>query len=232
MAIRSVAMSVAIAVSATTTTVNAQVPHTFSSGQPARANEVNENFEALDQRIEALESILAAMTPAVTDNLILQDANGAEVGKVIAIDEFDPGALVRDVYVPVALPGGSGDDITLISQFHVDNVAGSSSLFYVSANCAGTPHLRWYRETTFAFPLPNLGFVETPAQIDRGSGDIYVANGPVQTDRSLFSSWRFWNGSEYVCNSYDQTGADVFYPALITGNFFLLHPPPYTLNKQ
>lgn len=39
-----------------------ELPHTFQAGTPARASEVNENFEALVQRIQLLELQVAALT--------------------------------------------------------------------------------------------------------------------------------------------------------------------------
>jgi type IV pilus assembly protein PilA len=43
-----------------------QVPNTFEAGQPARAAEVNENFESLDQRIQQLETAPSPVTEQVS----------------------------------------------------------------------------------------------------------------------------------------------------------------------
>lgn len=47
---------IAILISSMALTALADIPNTFTSGAPARASEVNENFEGLDQRVSELES--------------------------------------------------------------------------------------------------------------------------------------------------------------------------------
>jgi microcystin-dependent protein len=62
----------------------AEVPHTFTSGTPARAAEVNANFAALDARIATANAALDARIAEVNAAIAQLAERGAPVGSVVA----------------------------------------------------------------------------------------------------------------------------------------------------
>lgn len=71
-----------------------EVPHTFETGQPARAAEVNENFTALETAVDDNATALATNEAAIQQN----SAAIAELasGDAIVLDLSDPDACVID----------------------------------------------------------------------------------------------------------------------------------------
>jgi hypothetical protein len=91
------------------------VPHEFQSGQPARAAEVNENFDALEGAINSNSSAIAENLTAIEQN-----ANAIadlDAPSWIVLDFFDaasctidvPGYYVLDRGWDFTTPGGNGD---------------------------------------------------------------------------------------------------------------------------
>lgn len=135
-----------------------QVPYDFQSGEPARAAEVNANFDALEAGIDANSSSLEAVRASVDSISASVEANVSAISNnSAAIAEGDAalasrlGALVLD---------GNGEEIgqlisigenlwTLIAinqSGYIQNISiqdgtlGSGVLVYESSDCSGTPY--------------------------------------------------------------------------------------------
>lgn len=107
-----------------------EVPHTFQSGQPARASEVNENFDALEAGVDANSAAIAAGDAALAAAVapLVFDGNDNEIGQLISIGE--------NLWT-----------FLTINQFgYIQNISfrdGTSSngvLVYESTDCSGTPY--------------------------------------------------------------------------------------------
>jgi hypothetical protein len=98
-----------------------QLPHVFEPGQPARANEVNQNFDALADGVDAN----AARLPPV-----VVDGNGTEIGQLISIGENVWGLMAINQFGYI------------VSVDFDDGNLGRGLLVYESADCSGTPYTR------------------------------------------------------------------------------------------
>jgi len=85
-----------------------QVPHTFSSGQPARAAEVNENFEEVESAIDQNASEIAANASAIAELRV-------------AINALSSGIQVLADGVPIGMWLGQGDSRPGITTFRAQS---------------------------------------------------------------------------------------------------------------
>ena len=173
-------------VSAVAAQAQTQVPHTFQSGQPALAVEVNANFDAIEAGIDAnsnslqtVQESVASITASVDANIgsisqnsaaiaegdaalasrlgaVVLDGNGDEIGQLISIGE--------NLWSLIAI-NQSGYIQSVSFQ---DGTVGSGALVYESTDCSGTPyaidtfggHVQRYFD---ALGNPSLYYVEKSA---------------------------------------------------------------------
>jgi hypothetical protein len=68
----------------------ATIPHVFVDGQPSQANEVNENFESLHERLLALERALDQGPPVITATpLVLNEQTGLFESEITIEDDLE-----------------------------------------------------------------------------------------------------------------------------------------------
>lgn len=65
----------------------AEIPHSFEAGKPARAAQVNENFNSLDQRIEKIESIATPFVPT-TEYIVSYNPINSNTGDLVTLGSY------------------------------------------------------------------------------------------------------------------------------------------------
>lgn len=105
----------------------AAVPHTFESGKPARASEVNENFDALEVAIvEGDEAVAARLGPTVLDG------NGTEIGLLISIGEnHTVFFVVNQLGYIQGIDPGSG------------SISSVGEVYFESSDCTGIGYVQY-----------------------------------------------------------------------------------------
>lgn len=111
-----------------------QVPHKFSSGQPARASEVNENFDALSSHVDANSEAISAAEASLANRLppVVVDGNGNEIGQLISIGEN------LSSLIAITQAG------YLVNISFWDGSLPRNSLSYESSDCSGTPYASFF----------------------------------------------------------------------------------------
>lgn len=97
----------ALALVASPKLLRAQTPHTFAAGEPISAGEMNENFDALDQRVTAIER---QVTPEQLVAAILAD-EGLRAQLDAAL--FGAHLITGELVIPVTPGGASGAHTTV-----------------------------------------------------------------------------------------------------------------------
>ncbi len=178
-------ISVAIAVATQAAAVRAQVPHTFSPGQPARSSEVNENFEALDTRLISAESAIADVSSYASrgTGLALVDASQQVIGEVVSLsspvptlDNIPPNevspignGLTNGVVLAHFEIGGSVEPFYLYIYSRMGTpypIAEVENIFYTGAGCTGTAYVR---RPQWSWPLG------LPFSMDSITRELYVS---------------------------------------------------------
>lgn len=217
----------------------AQVPHTFQSGEPALASEVNENFEALDTRITTNDGRITSNETRITANesaiagistggpqLIVKDANGDTVGEVLT-SLYGASEGYWHMVVLSQFEGLSGTIPVVIDLIPLS--AGITfELFYESADCTGDPYI---------YVAPNNFTVDSslPVMVNPIDGDLYVANG--SPDATFTAGSRYYSspaiGIGQACSTSSLTpfGTAEAVPAQYEGNLYTNHPAPYTVAR-
>ncbi|VAW89547.1 hypothetical protein MNBD_GAMMA18-490 [hydrothermal vent metagenome] len=105
--------------------VLADMPYTFSSGSPARASEVNANFQSLDRRISELESQLGASCLAERPHTLTYTLVEAGVGELVQINGVDYRMIKMafkgfgtDLSYTVKMPMKINDDGSVLTYFN------------------------------------------------------------------------------------------------------------------
>jgi hypothetical protein len=95
---------------------NGVLPYTFSSGTPAKASEVNQNFNYVNY-----------------GNLVLIDGTGAELGTFIASESFYWRYMNKNGYSVRLVPSNPVTTTTVV-------IAGEST-YYATSNCTGSAYI-------------------------------------------------------------------------------------------
>jgi hypothetical protein len=174
------------------TVAQTQVPHTFSSGQPARASDVNENFSALEAAVNRNADDIAAIGSSSSsgfDLALVDGTTGVQVG--ISGAGGDVWKLITppgDELVQYGWPSPLPVVDTQVSVF--DHWLWAVNAFY---SCDDATLLGWNSAW-----LPETGQSVLPAQSDNSyvtqqfgslpNGDVVLAN--VEQNSSIV-----WNGN-------------------------------------
>lgn len=150
------------------TPVRAQIPYTFSPGQPARANEVNENFESLDARLLATEATITDISSYASPGtgLALVDANQQDIGQLVSMQTPIANGFNDGVALAYFDVGGSVEPF----YFHLYAqstapylIAETENVFFTGSNCTGTAYVR-RPEGFFPIGLP-FSVVSSPREL-------------------------------------------------------------------
>lgn len=125
---------------ATTAFGQTQVPNEFQSGQPARASEVNENFDALELAVDANASEAAANASSIATNAtdIQQNTNDIASGMNGGVPVFAQGTLIGRVI------DTKGQQLIMVSQ--------SGYLFALTPNPDNTQYMEQIGALYFSEP--------------------------------------------------------------------------------
>ena len=219
-----------------------QVPHTFVAGTPARAAEVNENFQNLDGRISNNATDIARLLSgaSVDSSLMIVDALGNVVGPAITfsiVEQADDGPFgdtIRERTGTVNqanilfkdLTSGKVFRIGLPNLSYITLDASAPTFRYTEPNCQGTPYY-FYEKPPEGFEVlgaPYLlledGTIATPF----GKGIYY----PTSDSRTTITTVSAFDGGIDTCVSEVITTSNfAAYDGYI--DFEALHPPPYRL---
>ena len=195
-----------------TSVAQTPVPHVFESGQPARASEVNENFDALSSNVDANSNAISAMGDSLATRLppVVVDGNGNKIGQLISIGE-------------------NLSSVIAINQFgYVVNISffdGSLSrwgLLYESADCSGTPYTSTYY---------NFGGLVLIAYDSLGNpGLYYIDKAAVPVKNLSVGSSSFQQGCETASGTETAWPVSTNDPA-ITGVSSATYPLPIRINQ-
>jgi len=188
----------------TSASVMAEVPHTFSAGQPAVASEVNENFTYLDERIDQLitENANNSTSPTTSDSDSLLDsyvAKTAEIGDVID-------TIQGVTYVLGAMPFseyGTGRiyKVTLpIARYECDRTESSTNPYDGSnrvENYSCNDERQYYYESTVRTLLAN---VAPTSDLSISGFPAFLGYGP-----SMYSNVYIDGDREYIQGSWDDS---------------------------
>lgn len=162
----------------------AQVPHAFTAGTPAKASEVNDNFAALNTRIntnEAAISVLGNSTNGGT-GLVVVDAMQNEIGPLLAGLFFEGNGLNTAVALIELEIGGSIEKFYLwFDPLGADLRILSRNIYFAGANCSGTAYIE---------RRINLIPVGLPFSVDHSTHEFFVSTMNADTVISNFSSVR------------------------------------------
>jgi hypothetical protein len=189
------------------------IPHTFSSGTPARAAEVNANFTALKNgtdanstAIDGLRADLQALALSMRGGLQVQ-VNGATIGAFFGLDEEgNLLALTAQGYFVDLIPdkanetAGAGSALNAASiDFDAANCQGN---MYVTGIAMFNEHSIFYRQG-IVFGAPGPG----------GSTVARVAKGePSQV--TLYSTSYLDDSHVWRCDNFNDGNGDVSRSAL------------------
>lgn len=138
-------------------TLNAEVtlPNTFTSGEPAVANEVNQNFQTLADAIDNLDSSTggASSTPAVGASFnIPRGTGGAKFGVLLA-EETSDGSAPFCWQARVFYENTQGETITAASGTSVT----PDNIYRTAKGCEGEAVLDW--DYIYGIPNSQIGSV-------------------------------------------------------------------------
>lgn len=145
-------------------TVNAEVtlPNSFTTGSPAVAGEVNQNFQTLADAINNLDSSTGgdSSTPAVGASFnIPRGTGGAKYGVLLA-EERDDGSAPVCWQARVFYENTQGDTITTVSGPSVT----PDNIYRTAKGCEGQATLDW--DYTYGIPNSQVGAVNLFAVTD------------------------------------------------------------------
>ena len=154
-------------------TLNAQVtvPNTFSSGAPAVADEVNQNFQTLADAINNLDSSTGggSSEPAVGASFnIPRGTGGAKYGVLLAEENSNGGPPVC-WQARVFYENTQGDTITTTSGTSVT----PDNIYRTAKGCEGQAVLEW--DYTYGIPNSQVGSVNLFAVTDGAEIDTRFA---------------------------------------------------------
>lgn len=220
-------MALSACLSLVALSASAQVPHTFSPGTPAKASEVNDNFNALDARITANETAIASV-----------GAGGASGWKVIDSTMQDFASVVT-----LTNQGEAFAKLTINNQDYFVNVQrvyvytnywGNGSIYYASNNCTGQAYA--IRQVNV---FPSVGH---SGVIIFGDGILYDQTSDPAIQTLNYNSRLTTNFSTQpyatICQSSGGTldfssdpGANIT-PIEVVLDVFAAYPPPYDVVPQ
>lgn len=189
-----------IALSVVSLSVHAEVPHTFTAGTPAKAVEVNENFEHLDSEVVRLE------TEATTAYEDLQSD--------IEVVESDLATLETTVGGLVAAGSGGGTGTTYScgtdAYDHAYTYSRTVAELGTSVYLDGTE----YRLTKYAVTAANgdLYHITMPKR-------VYSQTSPTAATYVRFSSYLPPAEDQFICDSDSIFGDAQFYYDITPGMF-------------
>ena len=203
------------------------VPHVLTAGTPAKASEVNANFNALDARITANETAITGLsggsngtslvvrdsmqTPFVTIRDFDTYTNSMQSGE--AVGTFDVGGAYEQFYLRFLI------DITKDLQFE------SYNLLYVGTNCTGTAYIQ---ATIFGYPL-GLPYATTNDVATKLYTSTASADGAVTT----FPSRRNWYDGNCVNSSTAPSFTNYeYFPVTHTIDITASFPKPWDIAAQ
>lgn len=138
------------------------VPNTFTDGEPAVANAVNQNFEALADAINNLESSTGgdSSVPAVGASFQLPRGTGGAKYGVLLAEETGDGSAPVCWQARVFYENTQGDTITTADGASVT----PANIFRTAKGCEGQPNLEW--DYTYGVPASQVGSVNPLAVTD------------------------------------------------------------------
>lgn len=215
-------LTVFAAITVLAATAQAQVPHTFTAGQPARASEVNENFQALDARLSGMELALQPLSNFPSYNIIA--SNNAVIGRGI----FHNVNSANDVIsvVEINTPNGLRKAVLSLSQA---GFSGYGFFYYQSPDCTGTAFLS-LGSSGLEFPdiLPRDEYA-----IDGATGDVYLAASGSGVTLEMYSRGYFGNANGpggVACYNFSTGIVESNSVELVlVDNLYSRFPPPYSL---
>ncbi len=222
-----ISASFALAAMTANASVLAQAPHTFVSGTPARAAQINENFSALDTRITANENAISGMGTssggAVGLGFNLVDGNNNVIGPILDISSLaGSGVSVAGVIAELNL---GGTDYEVLLSFTGDgrltNVP--MGIFFTTMNCTGNQYIVRSGEV-IPFGLPWAA--------DQSTGELYLSTNPADTMITSFESQLdAFTGSCFNFTQPAPSGSSVF---LVTDTVDVstAFPAPFTIEPQ
>lgn len=149
------------------------LPNTFNSGEPAVADEVNQNFQALADAINNLDSSTGgdSSAPAVGASFnIPRGTGGAKYGVLLAEETSDGSAPVC-WQARVFYENTQGDTITSASGTSVT----PDNIYRTAKGCEGQAALEW--DYTYGIPNSQLGSVNLFAVTDGAEIENRFDNG-------------------------------------------------------
>lgn len=206
----------------------AQAPHTFTAGEPAKASEVNENFEALDTRITTNADAIAANEAAIDSanaaasagvKFVLVDSDDQVIGDIVDV-AIQGGQLVNAVVnFQIDLGGGERDVMMKISP---TATAENSIVYFTADGCMG----QGYIAATKNAPL----VTGVAVAVENVSGDVSLAIGPADPSVTYIESRM--SGANCLDASFATSPTLDYYEVSDTFNFYAKFPPPYHLEKR
>lgn len=204
----------------------AEVPHHFVPGSPARAAEVNANFDNLDQRTsdlqERIKDVEAAL-PANQPSLALIDSHGATVGiaNISRSTQASVQMSINTAVGPLRVSAIFAPDRLVSIQSEYSGQG--STLAYTSSNCTGAPYIR---KSVGAFP-------SAPSIL----GEPFPVDWNPLTDKLLVPAGMAISvvlSSHYIAGlaSCEPTNESVEAYPMEALDFYTMHPPPYDIREQ
>lgn len=220
-------MALSACLSLVALSASAQVPHTFSPGTPAKASEVNDNFNALDARITANETAIASV-----------GAGGASGWKVIDSTMQDFASVVTLIN-----QGEAFAKLTINNQDYFVNVQrsnvyttywGNGSIYFASSDCTGQAYA--IRQGN-VFPTVGysgvmlLGDSKLYDQTSDPAIQVLTYNSIRGTDFSMrpLTTTCFPYGGTFDFSSDPDTSIT---PVEVVSDLFAIYPPPYDVVPQ
>ena len=200
----------------------AEIPHEFQPGTPARAAEVNENFAALMDAIEARER-----------GFQLVDNRGRVAGPVLYFsDGFEAGVLAS-----VEIPDQGFTRTLLVFRPDLPIVSGHNvSLVFATSDCAGRPYIKVNRPAWDSLGLVESVVITEATESESGTSEVLtgraflyvVGNGQVMERTVSGTATHIRPDGSFVCQASDAVLEDVFQSTNL-GSVEELFPSPHHL---
>ncbi|MEO1250895.1 MAG: hypothetical protein AAFW81_00955 [Pseudomonadota bacterium] len=220
-------VSLICCIAAATGFASAQVPNNFQAGQPARAAEVNENFEALDTRITDNDARITANETAIMNassgggalgiglNLVADD--NTIIGPILDIGPQSGGFGTVSFLAQISAAMGDLDVMLTITSNDAD-FGNFSSLIFSGANCTGDAYVQSFG---------NLVTFGAPYAANRVTGEIFVSTNSADPAPPTFNSTRSGFNGNCSNSTFAPDPASEYFVVTDTIDFEAVFPPPY-----
>lgn len=126
-------------------TASCAVPYTFTAGTPAKASEVNANFQNLDGRVKTLEnkSSAGAGTGSDGDAIYAHSLTYAAAGSTIGQEFTIGGITYRIIRVPVKTPNGKIYALTYPAELKAASSVPDGAASHYAASTISISHTQY-----------------------------------------------------------------------------------------